>query len=40
MLANDDDSHYATEFNSWEEVNDLIAKLRECASAAFGEEPK
>lgn len=40
MLANDDDSHYATEFNSWEEVNDLITQLRKCATEAFGEEPK
>lgn len=40
LLANDGDGYYVTEYNSWEEVNDLIAQLKKCATEAFGEEPK
>lgn len=38
LLANDEDSHYATEFNSWSESNALIEQLRACANEAFGED--
>jgi hypothetical protein len=38
QLYNDDDSHYATQFDTREEVEQFIEKLRAAADEAFGPE--
>lgn len=39
ILYNDDDSFYATEYNSWAEINKFISELKVAATEAFGENP-
>jgi len=35
FIANDDDGHYKTEYNSANEVDELISKLKKASSEAF-----
>jgi len=39
-MANNDDQHYTQEFESHDEVEELVTKLRLAAYEAFGPSPK